>query len=456
MRGAKGDEGDDGGLGAFLDRFTNYERRGVPAGAGVDGAKGFELGRMFRLLERLGSPHEVYPVIHVAGTKGKGSTAAYISGMLSQSGYTTGVYTSPHVTTLRERISVDGKEISIGEVGTLVHAADNIVNQAQKEEKGALTHFEVLTALAFAYFAAKRVDVAVIEAGLGGVRDATNVSSTRSLAAAVLTSIGLEHAAALGGSLESITRAKAGIMREDRPCIVAAQQHPEVYKVIQDVAQEKGAQLCLVKNILDVRQLGPSTCSMSARETESPQVASAFNIDVRLSMPGWHIPDDALCAGLEQTHLPGRFQVFSAAEMGLTDAEVDIVLDGAHTPDAAKALALSLVEVYGDWSVTFIIAMADDKDHEGFAQNLFAMPTTVDNIILTRVPIAGSFSRAADPHRLAQEWARAGHRAVVREEFQDALAEAAKGSATATTKPVICVTGSMHVVAAALRTCRDL
>ena len=220
----------------WLASFTNYEQKGVPAAAGTDTADGFDLQRVHRLLDALGSPQTQWPAVHVAGTKGKGSTVAMIAAILKSSGYTVGTYTSPHITSLHERIAINGTPISSADLDALVAHHKATVEAAVKAENGALSHFEILTALAFKHFADSKIDVAVIETGLGGSRDATNVLPGDTLAAAVITAMGSDHLEALGGSSHSIASAKAGILKHKRPLIVGRQPLEEAEKVVMERA----------------------------------------------------------------------------------------------------------------------------------------------------------------------------------------------------------------------------
>lgn len=226
---------------AFLSPFKNHERTGIPKGAGTaQGTDGFDMTRMRRLLKALSDPHLGYPVIHVAGTKGKGSTVGFLAAVLRAAGYNTGTYKSPHVHSVAERIvcgpvHVEGTRVggdtagnTAGDAATAAAAslvtdaavdadtADAIL-RTQAAEGGALTYFEVLTALAFLRFKRLNVQRAVVEVGVGGELDATNVFPPESLAAAVITAIGEDHWDALGGSLSHIVRAKCGIIRPHRP-----------------------------------------------------------------------------------------------------------------------------------------------------------------------------------------------------------------------------------------------
>ncbi|RDX61202.1 Dihydrofolate synthetase, partial [Mucuna pruriens] len=203
----------------YLDSLKNFEKSGVPKGAGTDSHDGFDLGRMRRLMERFGNPHSKFKAVHIAGTKGKGSTAAFISNILRTEGYSVGCYTSPHILTIRERILLgrSGHPVSAELLNDLFLRIKPDLDQAVKEENGCISHFEVFTTMTFLLFADENVDIAVIEAGLGGARDATNIISSSGLAASVITTLGEEHLAALGGSLETIAMAKAGIIKQGCP-----------------------------------------------------------------------------------------------------------------------------------------------------------------------------------------------------------------------------------------------
>ncbi|KRH16526.1 hypothetical protein GLYMA_14G160900v4 [Glycine max] len=236
----------------YLDSLKNYEKSGVPKGAGTDSSDGFDLGRMRCLMERFGNPHSKFKAVHIAGTKGKASTAAFVSNILRNEGYSVGCYTSfahhgqqalffsssPHILTIRERILLgkSGHLVSAKLLNDLFRRIKPDIDQAMKEENGCISHFEVFTTMAFLLFADENVDFAVIEAGLGGARDATNIISSSGLVASVITTIGEEHLAALGGSLETIAMAKAGIIKQDRPLVLGGPFVPHIERIIRDKA----------------------------------------------------------------------------------------------------------------------------------------------------------------------------------------------------------------------------
>ena len=204
----------------LLARFaTNHERTGVPrnAASAHEASGDFDLARMRRLLRALGDPHERYPVVHVAGTKGKGSVVSLLAGVLRAAGGNVGTYKSPHVHSASERIVCgDGTRTSAradrAEAKRVPRDVARVLESARLAERGALTRFEALTALAFSRFARASVDAAVVEVGVGGELDATNVFSPDTLAAAIITPIGKDHWDALGGSLGAVVAAKCGVV----------------------------------------------------------------------------------------------------------------------------------------------------------------------------------------------------------------------------------------------------
>ncbi|TYH98102.1 hypothetical protein ES332_A12G286400v1 [Gossypium tomentosum] len=354
----------------FIDSLINYEKSGVPKDAGTDSDDGFDLGRMKRLMTRLGNPLSKFKSVHIAGTKGKGSTAAYLSNILRSEGYSVGCYTSPHMLSIRERMSVGkmGKPVSSNALNCLFHSIKRSLNEAIVRENGCLSHFEVLTAVAFALFAQENVDIAIIEAGLGGARDATNVISSSELDASIVTTIGEEHLAALGGSLESIAMAKAGIIKHGRPVILGGPFLPHIDRILRDRASSMLSPIVSASDArvrTSIKGIGmfkgrPSQSCDLVIELDHGSQSSIELRDLNLSMlgthqlqnavtatcaalclrnQGWRISNGSIRAGLENTFLPGRSQFLTSKEaekLGLSGSTV--LLDGAHTKDSAKAL----------------------------------------------------------------------------------------------------------------------
>ncbi|CAL9120943.1 unnamed protein product [Musa acuminata var. zebrina] len=428
-------------LGEFLDymeKLKNYERVGVPLGAGTDTDDGFDLGRMRRLLQRLGNPHKQFKAVHIAGTKGKGSTAAFISNILREEGYSVGCYTSPHLLSIRERISVGrgGDPVSAGLLKKVFCEAKEIIDQSIEQEKGALSHFEVFTALAYLLFSEERVDIAVIEAGLGGARDATNVICSTELATSVITSIGEEHLAALGGSLESIAMAKSGIIKHGCPVVIGGpfESHieciirhkaslmksmvisacdPGIQKTLKWLRMEedgKPSQTCDIVIQLEDLQMFITVPNVNLHLLGAHQLQNAVTATCTalcLRDQGWVISEKSIRAGLEKTRLLGRSQFLTQMEVssiGLSGTT--ILIDGAHTEASAKGLAEVIRTVQPDGVLGFLVAMASDKDHLAFARQLLS-GRRPELILLTEVSIAGGRSRIALASTLKEAWTKA-------------------------------------------------
>ncbi|CAO2821265.1 unnamed protein product [Amaranthus hypochondriacus] len=419
----------------YLDRLKNYEKSGVPKNAGTETDDGFDLGRMKRLMSLLGNPQSMYKTVHVAGTKGKGSTAAFLSNILRAEGYRVGCYTSPHIRTIRERMSVGLRDEPVPE--ELLHSVfvriRRFLDQAVANEHGFLSHFEVLTAVAFTLFADQNVDIAVVEAGLGGSRDATNIVTSKELAAAVITTIGKEHLVALGGSLESIALAKSGIIKHSRPVILGGPFLPHVEQIIRDKAlsicspvvsvcdSEKNSvmngfgivdgeprQSCdillqIQKDIPLCIELSSVNLSMLGyHQLQNALTATCAALCLRNE--GWRVTDESIRTGLGSTQLLGRCQFLKIQEteaLGLPGSMV--LLDGAHTPDSANALANMISTVCPNSRLMLVVAMADDKDHFGFANELLS-GLHYEAVFLTEVDIAGDKSRSASAMFLKDTW----------------------------------------------------
>ncbi|KAK1321514.1 Folylpolyglutamate synthase [Acorus calamus] len=422
----------------YLESLKNYERSGVPLNAGTDSSDGFDLGRMSRLLDRLGNPHHRFKAVHIAGTKGKGSTAAFLSNILREGGYSVGCYTSPHLLTIRERISLGrgGEPVSAVALNGIFHQVRGILDRSIEMENKALSHFEILTALAFALFAEEKVDIAIIEAGLGGARDATNVLCSSGLDAAVITTIGEEHLTALGGSLESIAMAKSGIIKHGRPLIIGGPFKPHIEQILRSKALSLNAPVisasgCGIRGIIKVfgREHGRpyQSCDVVIQVSRDLQLSIELN-DLRLHMlgnhqlqnavtatctalclreQGWRLSDESIRAGLQNTSMIGRSQFLTSeevVELGLSGTSV--LIDGAHTEASAKALADTVKMAYPDGPFALVIAMASDKDHVGFAKQLLS-GLRPGLILLTEVSIAGGKSRMEPASSLKDTWVRA-------------------------------------------------
>ncbi|XP_019452378.1 PREDICTED: dihydrofolate synthetase isoform X1 [Lupinus angustifolius] len=422
----------------YIDSLKNYEKSGVPTAAGTDSNQGFDLGRMERLMNRFGNPHSKFKVVHIAGTKGKGSTAAFISNILRTEGYSVGCYTSPHIQTIRERILLgrSGNPVSAKVLNNLFHRIKQNLDQAMREENGRISHFEVFTTMAFILFAEENIDIAVIEAGLGGSRDATNIISSSGLAASVITTVGEEHLAALGGSLETIAMAKAGIIKQSRPLVLGGPFLPHIERIIRDKAEAMDSPVILasdtgnsstVKSLSILNGRPSQICDIEIQLVKDLKLSCKL-IDVKLQMLGshqlqnaatatcvalclrylgWKVSDESIRAGLEQTYLLGRSQFLTSEEadaLGLTGAT--ILLDGAHTKESANALVNSIRMAFPEARLAFVVAMANDKDHVGFAREILS-GAHVDIVLLTEAAIAGGVTRTTPASLLRNSWIKA-------------------------------------------------
>ncbi|XP_039044555.1 dihydrofolate synthetase-like [Hibiscus syriacus] len=427
------------GFTQYIDSLKNYEKYGVPKDAGTDSDDGFDLGRMRRLMKRLGNPQSNFKSVHIAGTKGKGSTAAYLSNILRSEGYSVGCYTSPHMLSIRERMSVGrvGEPVSSNTLNSVFGRIKQSLDEAIMLENGCLSHFEVLTAVAFSLFAQENVDIAIIEAGLGGARDATNIISSSDLAVSIITTIGEEHLAALGGSLESIAMAKAGIIKNGRPLILGGPFLPHIDCILRErassmcspiISASDGRIRTSVKGINMFKGRPSQCCDLVIQLDHDLQLSIELH-DLNLSMlgthqlqnavtatcaalclhnQGWRISDGSIRAGLENTFVPGRSQFLTSEEaekLGLSGSI--ILLDGAHTKDSAKALLEMIQMAFPDSRLAVVVAMASDKDQLAFAKEFLSGGRQLDAIFLTEVDIAGGTSRTTSASVLRDCWMQA-------------------------------------------------
>lgn len=426
---------------AFLDRFTNYERAlRYP----YDGWA-MNLARVSRLLERLDHPEWNYRIIHVAGTKGKGSTAALVESILRHAGCRTGLYTSPHLLSFHERIRVNGEPIPHAAVAQETSRLIPAAAAAEAETAlGELTYFEVLTALALAHFAAAKVEVAVLETGLGGRYDATNICDP---AVAVITPISYDHLDILGETLTRIAGEKAMIIKPGRPAAIGVQPE-EGRAVLVSRAQAVGAPLFSVEehyrwSRVEENLTGQTFDLIGDRNLtalELPLLGEHQLQNAALAVlacelfwgPDRPLSEAAIREGLARVSWPARFQVITGKPI--------IVLDGAHNAASAACLRDTLQRIFAGRKIRAVIGLAGDKDVEGFFREL---KPALSAVILTR----SRTMKAAADERLSGALAdfpgevqRAGR---VEAAVQTALSGAGK-------EEVVLVTGSFYVIGEAL------
>jgi dihydrofolate synthase/folylpolyglutamate synthase len=383
-----------------------------------EGARVFGLDRVRRVLHELGDPHLQYRVVHVAGSKGKGTVCECVCSGLTSAGVCAGLFTSPHVRHMRERVRVRGECVSEAELEQLaqrVLAAEEASMRTQSEQAlGQCTHFELLTLMAFLHFAQQSVDVAVIEVGLGGELDATNVVQPGSRGVCVITSIQHEHVELLGPGLASIARHKAGIMKHGTVC-VSAPQEAEVLRVLKSHAASVGATLCVLgENVpWSARDVGRRDAGPQRRvPSVTMRFAGSVSEDVRAPWPGMHTALNtclalAACAqlragglefdmracerGIEQTPARARLELVRGIMPRL-------VVDGAHTPESVHATLEALSSLMEFDSLITIFGCAADKNLSHMAVEL---AKRADKIIATQSASPRS-KRAADVLRACQ------------------------------------------------------
>jgi dihydrofolate synthase/folylpolyglutamate synthase len=373
----------------------------------------FDLANIRHVLSALGHPERAYPSAIVAGTNGKGSTAAMLASILACSGYKTGLYTSPHLVRVNERIRIDGQEVGDDDFALAFSEVESVVSRLLQQ--GVLVQrpsfFEFLTATGFVHFARARVDFAVLEVGMGGRLDATNVVEPE---VAVITNVDLDHTEYLGTTHAAIAGEKAGVIRGGRP-VISGCAHPEAAEVVRRRAAELGAELVEIPTFARVENLqsrrGWYGFDLALNGTRFHRLQSGlrgrFQVDNtgaavaaawKLSARGFRIPHEAIALGIARADWPGRLEVFAQSPLTL--------LDGAHNPAAARALAEFIRTELAGRSLTLVYASMRDKAIEEISSLLFPLAS---KIYLTRT----SQHRAATPEEILDRSARELQRSIV-------------------------------------------
>ncbi len=402
---------------------------------------GMKLGleRITHLCERLHNPQHRYRTIHVGGTNGKGSVSTIIASILSQSGYTVGLYRSPHLQRFSERIVVNGEEISQDDLLTLIEQIKPLVEDTINAGETP-TYFEIVTAMAFLYFQNKNVDIAVIEVGLGGRFDATTIVTP---VLSIITNISLEHQEILGGTVEKIAFEKAGIIKKDVPVITAAEGN--ALSVITRRAKEQHAPLTVITHHSWKRCKGGmswqefhvsgtlkeyvvKTSLMGRYQGEN--IALALTAIEQLQMSGMYITDEGINEGIATVAHPGRMEILGTEPL--------LLLDGAHTIAGMSALKETLeADVVYNRLVLVVGILADKKIEEML--NII-VPLT-DVIVVTK----SQNTRACDPTKLKEciQQIDAKKEVIAKEKIADAIQYA---KAVAKKDDLICITGSLFTV----------
>lgn len=415
----------------------------------------FELTHIESLVKALGNPHHRYPIIHVAGTKGKGSISAMCASVFKAAGYKVGLYTSPHLHDYAERIQINGQSIPHQDLIDLLEEIKPIIATIPE-----LTTFEITTALAFLYFAKKQVDAAIFEVGLGGRLDATNVVMP---VVSVITSISYDHTYLLGNSLTEIATEKAGIIKPNVPVVVAPQEE-EARLAIDKIAKKRAAPLTqvgkdyhysMLEHNLDGQSLLVWRAAdqpmidqyVEASDSESKRpdkiwipilgyhqvenAATAYAALQTFRMNSLTISDEAILKGFSEMNWPGRFEVIQR--------QPPIAIDCAHNRDSARKLRLALDDYFPGKGIVMVFGASEDKDLQGMFTELIPR---VQQVIATK-----SFHpRAMEPSLIIEMAHQFGKPAKAIDGVAEALAEAQR---IAGDEMMVLVTGSIFVAAVA-------
>ena len=407
----------------------------------------YDLHRITTLLHRLGNPHIKIPTVHVAGTKGKGSTAAMIASILSEQGYTTGLFTSPHLHTFRERIQLDGTPIHPSDFADLIEKLwPEILTMNAQASLGQVTTFELLTAMAFLHFYEKRADFQVVEVGLGGRLDSTNVVLPE---VSVITSISLDHTRILGGTLRKIAAEKAGIIKPHTP-VVTSPQRPDAMEILRKSAQAINAPFIIASDECNVtpvsHKLGSQLINISSTWSPSrlsipllgqhqiENATTALVTTKTLVEKGFDISHDSIARGFSKVTWPCRMEVLSEEPL--------FIADGAHNPYSAKILREAITKYIPSHGLIIVVGLSNDKNISGIVEE-FAKGA--DLIIATK----SRHPRAVSSLHLSRLFTQMGARVVATQSVDEAVKYA---FSEAKARDLIVATGSLFVAAEARET----
>lgn len=393
----------------------------------------YGLEKLQQALHLLGDPHHHTEFVHIAGTNGKGSTAAMTASVLQTAGYRTGLYTSPHLMRYNERMQIDGVPISDED---FVEAASQ-VQRVCEQLGGVPIVFEVLTLMALWYFAQQHCDIVVLEVGIGGLLDSTNV--VPSPKAAIITQLGMDHTETLGNTLEEIAAQKGGIVKEGTPTVMALQE-PSAVAVVQQICDKHHAPLALADperlRVLDAsvagqtledREYGKLVLPLAGAH-QRKNAANVLEAVAMLRTQGYRISDDDVREGIAKTVWPARFERLSTAP--------DFILDGGHNPQCLHAATAALRGYYPGQKVVFLVGMMADKDTDH-------MLAEMASIAKSFVCIRPDSPRAMQPQLLAQQLTERFHLpACACGSVHEGIAEATRQAGK---EGVVCALGSLYL-----------
>lgn len=406
----------------------------------------FGLGRITELMRRLGNPQDELNIVHIGGTNGKGSTGALVASALMAAGYRVGSFTSPHLHSYTERYRINGKNIAPEEVVALVERLRPHLDAMVREGFEHPTEFEVSTAMAFCYFQEQKVDLVVLEVGLGGSIDSTNVINKPLVS--VITNVAMDHMDYLGHTVTEIAGVKAGIIKDEVP-VVTASQNSAALEVIRGACREHKSPLIEVGR--DVTWEGTGEVSLNGQQLniygqqgeyrnlwlpllgrhQLENTATAVAIIELLREKGYKVPDAALREGFKSTRWPARLEIVKEDPMVLVDA--------AHNYEGAKSLRRALDDYFPARQVVLVMGMLGDKEREKVAAELAPRARMA---IITRP----NSPRAGDWQQLAEEIRPLVPEVRVVEDIKDAVEQ---GVEAAGSNDLVCITGSFYMVAEA-------
>ena len=399
----------------------------------------FGLERMEKMMEHLGNPHKKLNTIHITGTNGKGSVAMMIGSILRKAGYRVGVYTSPHLDDFRERIQINAKFIPKKDVARLMQKIKPIVKKTLAETGSNATFFEVVTAIALQYFSDEKVDYLVLEVGLGGRLDATNIVDSKTC---VITNIDYEHTDVLGNSLTSIAEEKGGIIKHGA-LVITSETKKEVLRVFERICKEKNARLFQIQKEFKIRKI------VSDSEKNTFTIKSKFYSYEKLKVPligeyqimnacmaiaavkflNEGINEKSIRDGLVRTRWPGRLEIISRKPL--------IVMDAAHNPAAMKQLVKSL-KLFNYNRMILVFGVMKDKDIKKIVEIIIPQASMT---IINKPKV----ERVAEP-KLIQKYARKFSKTIIIKNVKESIKYA---KSIAGKDDLICITGSIYMLSEA-------
>lgn len=421
-----------------------YSLKDYSLNPGTESLSGkFDLQRVHDLLALLGNPHRDYPIIHITGTKGKGSTAAMIESVMRAAGYKTGLFISPFLFDFCEQMQVNRNSIQKSELVRQVEEIKPLITRV-----AGITTFEAVAAIGFQYFKTHNVDIAIVEVGFGGSLDATNVVLP---ILSVISSISFDHTTLLGNSIQAIASSESGIIKPGRPVVVAPQIYSEATQVISEKASQGKSEVLIVEEEIRFSEYSHSldgqVISIDYKndnvdwdgeyllpllgQYQIANSATALTVLRKLTKLGFEISKDQLRKGFQEVHWPCRFEVVSRDPL--------IVLDGAHNVDSAIKLNQGISDYLNGYKIILIFGVSMDKDISGILKVLLPK---IDKVIFSK----STHPRAADPAMLVKLVESEQIQCEVTDNIAAAL-EAAKVAADQ--KTAIVVAGSLFIAAAA-------